>query len=109
MSPFVPLATFPVTPMPPPTKTIRLRTNEIVLDVIDRAAAAVCKTRSEFILEASATAAQNALLDQTYFALSPSQIAEFQRVMEVPLACNAGLRALLSAPAPWEQPDPPLD
>jgi len=95
--------------MSTPAKTIRLRTNEKVRELIDRGAAAVHKTRSEFILEASATAARNALLDQTYFALSPTQMAEFQRVMEVPLACNAGLRALLAAPAPWEQSNPPLD
>jgi len=95
--------------MPTPAKTIRLRTNEKVRDLIDRGAAAVHKTRSEFILEASATAAQNAVLDQTYFALSPTQMAEFQRVMEAPLAGNAGLRALLVTPAPWEQSDPPLN
>ena len=78
--------------MPTPAKTIRLRTNEKVRDLIDRGAAAVHKTRSEFILEASAMAAQNAVLDQTYFPLSPTQMAEFQRVMEAPLAGNAGLR-----------------
>jgi len=92
-----------------PTKTIRLRTDERVRDLIDRGADAVCKTRAEFILEASATAAQNAILDQTYFALSLTQMTEFQRVLEAPLAGNVGLRALLVAPAPWEQSDPPLD
>ena len=88
--------------MSTPTNTIRLRTNEKIRNLIDRGAAAVHKTRSQFILEASATAAQNAVLDQTYFALTPAQMAEFQRVMDAPLPGNGRLRALLVTPAPWE-------
>ena len=82
------------------TKTIRLRASEEVRDVIDRGAAAVHKSRSQFILEASAVAAQNALLDRTYFALSPVRMAEFERVMDHPLAANHGLSALLAHPRP---------
>ncbi len=85
-----------------PTKTIRLRTSEKVRDLIDRGAAASRKSRSEFILEASATAAQNALLDQTDFRLSPDQMAEFRRLMAMQMPNNTSINALLATRAPWE-------
>jgi uncharacterized protein (DUF1778 family) len=89
--------------MPPTPKTIRLRTNENVRDLIDRGAAVAHKSRSEFILEASVTAAQTVLLDQTYFKLSPAHMAEFLRIMATPLSDNTKLVALLAARAPWEK------
>jgi hypothetical protein len=45
---------------------------------------------------------KNALLDQTYFALSAAQVTEFQRVVEAPLSNNTSLAELLATRAPWE-------
>jgi uncharacterized protein (DUF1778 family) len=88
------------------TKLITLRTTEEVRDLIDRGAAAVYKSRSEFILEASAMAAQDALLDRTYLALSPMKMADFLQIMERPVGANLKLSALLTTPAPWDRSDP---
>ena len=87
----------------PATTNINIRASEQVRDLIDRGAAAAHKTRTEFMLEASATAAQNALLDQTYFSLSSDQLAEFERIMSEPLSDNAGVAKLIAARAPWER------
>lgn len=91
------------TPMPAPTTTINLRATAHFRDLIDRGAAVAGKTRTQFILEASVAAAQNALLDQTYFALSSAQLAEFQRVMDAPLSSNSSVAELLATRAPWEE------
>ena len=87
----------------PATTNINLRASEHLRDLIDRGAAAAHKTRTDFMLEASAAAAQNALLDQTYFALDPVRMAEFERIMDEPLAGNRAVAELLATPAPWEQ------
>src|ERR1700744_4117310 len=82
------------------TTNINIRTSEQVRDLIDRGAAAVHKTRTEFMLAASAAAAQNALVDQTYFALSPAQMVEFERIMSEPLPDSAGVAKLIATQAP---------
>lgn len=79
-----------------------VRASRRVRDLIDRGAAAVHKSRGDFILEASVMAAQNALLDRTHFMLSPTQMAEFGRIMSEPLSCNQRMKDLLASRAPWE-------
>lgn len=86
----------------PATTNINIRASEQLRDLIDRGAAAAHKTRTDFMLEASATAAQNALLDQAYFALSPAKMAEFEQVMSKPLSENPALAKLLATRSPWE-------
>ena len=81
---------------------ITVQASERLLDLIDRGAAATHKTRAAFMLEASATAAQDALLDQTYFALSPATIAEFERLMNEPLSNNKAMADLFARRSPWE-------
>ncbi len=83
--------------------TIKIRASKRVRDLIDRGAAAAHKSRSAFVLDAGATAAQNVLLDQTCFALSPTQIAEFERIMNEPLSDNQGVSDLFASRAPWER------
>ena len=87
----------------PATTNINIRASEHLRDLIDRGAAVAHKTRTDFMLEASAAAAQNVLLDQTYFALSPAQMAEFERVMSKPLSENQAIAKLLATRAPWEK------
>jgi len=87
----------------PATTNINIRVSEHLRDLIDRGAAAAHKTRTDFMLEASAAAAQNALLDQAYFALDAAQMAEFERVMNKPLSDNKAVTELLATRAPWEQ------
>eukprot|EP01030_Chromulinospumella_sphaerica_P031244 gene31244-31850_t len=50
------------------TKAVNLRVREDIRDLIDSAAHAQGRSRSDFMIEASRRAAEEALLDQTYFA-----------------------------------------
>jgi uncharacterized protein (DUF1778 family) len=65
----------PPTPSNPDTATARsvvinIRARTTQRDLIDRAAEALGKNRSDFMLEASCREAENVLLDRRYFTLS---------------------------------------
>ena len=82
---------------------INIRVSKHLRDLIDRGAAATHKTRATFMLDASAAAAQDALLDQTYFALSPTQMVDFEHIMNKPLSDSRGMADLLASRSPWER------
>lgn len=88
--------------MSTPIKIIRLHASAPLRDLISRGAAAVNMTPSQFILEASARAAQDALLDQAHFALTPDQMGEFHGLLQSPFSRNRRVSELLSKRAPWE-------
>lgn len=71
-------------------------------DLIDRAAHALNKSRSEFILETACREAQDVLLDQTYFGLDGEAFAQFSTMLDTPREPTDALRKLLRTPAPWE-------
>lgn len=81
---------------------INLRVTPRDRDLIDRAAAALGKNRSEFMMEASRQAAEDALLDRTAFRLDAAQFSAFIAQLDAPPAPNERLRKLLATPAPWE-------
>lgn len=70
--------------------------------VIDRAAKALGKTRSAFILETAAAAAKDVLLDQRHFELDQEQWAALATALDAPPQPSALLSRLLTTPAPWE-------
>jgi uncharacterized protein (DUF1778 family) len=70
--------------------------------LIDQAAAAQGKKRSEFMLEASRRAAEEALLDQTLLRVEPETYAKFLELLDRAPQPNEGLRKLLLQKAPWE-------
>jgi len=72
-------------------------------ELIDRAAAMLGKNRSEFMMEASRQAAEDALLDRTRFSLDAQRYAEFVAALDAPPAPSAALRRLLATPAPWDE------
>lgn len=82
---------------------INLRVTPRDRDLIDRAAAALGKNRSEFMMEASRQAAEDALLDRTAFRLDAEQFSAFMAQLDAPPAPNARLRKLLATPAPWDK------
>lgn len=82
---------------------INLRVTPRDRDLIDRAAAILGKNRSEFMMEASRQAAEDALLDRTAFRLDAVQFGAFMAQLDAPPAPNARLRKLLATPAPWEK------
>ncbi len=82
---------------------INVRLTTKLRDLIDRAAAVVGKTRSDFILESARKHAVDVLLDQRLFSLDAAQYEEFLRVLDQPPQPNARLKQLLASKSPWEK------
>lgn len=80
---------------------INLRVTPRDRDLIDRAAASLGKNRSEFMMDASRQAAEDALMDRQAFRLDAAQFAAFVAALDAPPAPNDRLRRLLATPAPW--------
>lgn len=83
--------------------TINLRADERRRSLIDRAAEAVGKNRSEFMLEAACREATSVLLDQRFFLLDETRFNEFASALDRPTKESPGLRRLLATRAPWER------
>jgi uncharacterized protein (DUF1778 family) len=81
---------------------INVRVSRGLRDLIDRAADAVGKTRSEFVLESARARAVDVVLDQRLFALDTDRYVSFIDALEAPPAPNDKLRELMSSKAPWE-------
>jgi uncharacterized protein (DUF1778 family) len=84
-------------------ETINLRVSAEQKALIDRAAARLGKTRTEFMLECAREAAENALLDQRLFLLDEARYAEFLACLDRPVEPSEALRKLFSAASPWER------
>jgi uncharacterized protein (DUF1778 family) len=85
---------------PRETLNIRLRTGDRGL--IDRAAAAQGKNRTDFVLDSVRQAAQEALLDQTFFMLDTQPYQDFLRLLDAPPEPSDALRRTMRGPAPWK-------
>ena len=81
---------------------VDLRVSARDRDLIDRAAAALGKNRSEFMLDATRQAAEDALLDRVLFRLGSDRHAAFVALLDAPPRPNKALAKLLAIPAPWE-------
>jgi len=82
---------------------INLRASRKQRTLIDRAAEALGKNRSDFMLEASCREAEAVLLDRRYFALDPAAFKKFAAMLDSPPAANPRLRRLLTEKAPWDR------
>ena len=83
-------------------ESLNLRIRPEDRGLIDRAAKTVGKNRTDFVLDAARSAAQDALLDQSTFTLSPKAYAEFLARLDAPPQPNERLRRALKTRAPWE-------
>jgi uncharacterized protein (DUF1778 family) len=81
---------------------VNVRIAKPTRELIDSAAEAMGKSRSEFIIESAQKSAMNVLLDQTFFALDAERFQSFVAVLDSPPAPNRKLKALLASKAPWE-------
>jgi uncharacterized protein (DUF1778 family) len=81
---------------------INIRIKPTERDLIDQAAAAQGKSRSDFMLDASRRAAREALLDQTLILVDDEAYARFVALLDAPPKPNPALRKLMQTPAPWE-------
>lgn len=85
------------------SETINLRASQKQKELIDLAAEALGKSRSDFMLEAVCREAETVLLDRRYFALSQDAFKRFTTMLDNPPANNPKLQRLLRARAPWEK------
>ena len=81
---------------------INLRLHEQARDLIDKAASALGKSRTEFMVDAARREAEAVLLDRNYFALSEKAFKAFETALNTSPADNPRLRRLLKTSAPWE-------
>jgi len=83
--------------------SINIRAKSRQRDLIDQAAERLGRSRSDFMLEAACSKAENVLLDQTFFSVDANTFAKFQALLDKPLPATDKLRRLLNTKAPWEK------
>lgn len=83
--------------------TINLRARTSQKDLIDRAAEAQGKKRTEFMLEAACERAEQVLLDKAFFTLDVQRFKKFVEILDAPLANSDRLAKLLAKRAPWDR------
>ena len=81
---------------------INLRVTAHDRRLIDRAAAMTGKNRSEFMLEAARSAAEEAVLDKALFHVNAKQMGELLKFLDTPASANPRLKKLMRTKAPWE-------
>lgn len=83
------------------TRAVNLRIREDVRGLIDRAARAQGKTRSDFMIDAARRAAEEAILDQTLVRVDPDSYQSYLAVLDTPPG-GEGFERLMSASKPWK-------
>lgn len=93
----------PATLQPPraPRETLNLRIPAAERGLIDRAARAAGKTRTDFILSAARRAAEEELLDRSLFVVRPDSYTKFLAMLDAPAGPNDALRYTLRSTPPW--------
>lgn len=82
--------------------TVTMRLPAQTRELIDRAAAAVDQSRTEFVLESARARAVDVLLDQRVFHLDAAASHAFAEALDQPPAPLEALRKLVKSKAPWE-------
>jgi uncharacterized protein (DUF1778 family) len=83
-------------------KPLNMRIKPVDRCLIEHAAELTGKNLTDFVLDASRLAAQNALLDRSVIPVSEKAYAAFVALLDAPPNPNARLRKSLSTPAIWE-------
>ncbi|WP_239954647.1 DUF1778 domain-containing protein [Pantoea sp. Z09] len=83
-------------------ETLNLRIRPAERDLIDRAAKAKGKNRTDFVLDAARAAAEDALIEQRVMLVDPDGWQAFITRLDQPPAPNAELRRTMQTPAPWD-------
>jgi uncharacterized protein (DUF1778 family) len=84
-------------------ETINLRATRGQKSLIDRAAEALGRSRSDFMLDAACRQAEDVLLDRRYFVLSEDAFKRFTKALDMPPSDNPKLRRLLRTKGPWQK------
>lgn len=96
-----PIMATPITETQAKRESLNLRVPPEARDLIDQAARVLGKNRTEFILEASCRAAEDALLDRALLRVDDDAFAAFQTRLDQPAAPNDRLRKTMQAAVPW--------
>jgi uncharacterized protein (DUF1778 family) len=86
----------------PKRETLNIRIKPEERGLIDRAAKARGKNRTEFVLEAARIAAEEAIMDQAVISVTPEAYQAFLEQLDSPPKSNERLRKTMQAPAPWD-------
>jgi uncharacterized protein (DUF1778 family) len=86
-----------------PRNALNLRIKLEERDLIDMAAKIKGKNRTDFILEAARTMAEETLLERTIFWTSPAAYAEFLAFLNAPPNPNERLRKTMQTSVPWDK------
>ncbi|MBB4192176.1 uncharacterized protein (DUF1778 family) [Rhizobium aethiopicum] len=81
---------------------VNLKVRDDIRSLIDRAAKAHGKTRSDFMIDAARRAAEDALLDQTLVQVDPGSYKHYLTVLDQPPS-GEGFERLMNAPKPWQR------
>ena len=84
-------------------ENINLRVSRSQKALIDRAATALGRNRSDFMLETACREAESVLLDRRYFNLPEDEFRRFTAMLDKPPANNPRLARLLKSEAPWDK------
>ncbi|MBL1263539.1 DUF1778 domain-containing protein [Methylomicrobium sp. RS1] len=90
------------TPTDTQTQAVNLRVRSDIRSLIDRAAKAQGKTRSDFMIDAARRAAEESLLDQTLVRVDQKTYDHFLEVLDQPPS-GEGFERLMSAAKPWQE------
>ena len=82
------------------SETINLRANSEQRDLIDRAAQAIGKSRTQFILDSARAAAEETLLDRRWMLVDEATYQHFLAHLDEPP--SDALTALMAEKSPWE-------
>ncbi len=83
-------------------ETINLRASRKQKALIDQAAEALGRTRSDFMLDTACREAEAILLDKRYFVVPEEVFERFTTMLDHPPKENPKLRRLLETKLPWE-------
>jgi uncharacterized protein (DUF1778 family) len=84
-------------------ENINLRVSSRQKALIDSAADALGRNRSDFMLDVVCREAESVLLDRRYFNLSEEQFQRFCAMLDNPPETNPKLARLLNRKPSWEQ------
>ena len=71
-------------------------------ELIDRAVAASGLTRTDFVLQAARSAAQEVLVEQAWCTVPADQFEQFLHQLDAPPKPNERLRRTMNAARPWQ-------
>lgn len=86
----------------PKRETLQLRIEPGERGLIERAATAQGKNRTEFILEAARIAAEEVILDQAKLPVTHEAYQALLEPLDLPPKPNERLRKTMRTPAPWD-------